>query len=404
MDTTQVAYLFKRCFHQTATEEEKAALMEWMSRKKNAEEAKMLMDHAWKEFQDTKVVFTEGKSEEMLRQILYKDTGTLKASAPGQVKRFYGYRIAAAAVVLALLATGLVWFITVKPKTAATYHTSRIADDVAPGGNKATLTLANGTAITLNNMDKGQLTLQGNSKVVKADSSLLVYSQQDTDQGQKTGNDARVIQYNTLTTPRGGQYQLVLPDGSKVWLNAASSIHFPTAFTGKERKVEITGEVYFEVAKNANMPFIVKKDNAEIQVLGTSFNINAYQDEPVIKITLLKGSVKVSQLMTHDSQLIKPGQQADIDKKINRIKVSEANIDEVIAWKNGLFHFEGDDMPSIMRKIARWYDVKVTYENTIPSGHYTGVISRNTNLSAVLKMLELSGVHFKIDGMNILVM
>jgi ferric-dicitrate binding protein FerR (iron transport regulator) len=209
--------------------------------------------------------------------------------------------------------------------------------------------------------------------------------------------------FHTLVTPRGGQYQLLLPDGSKVWLNAASSVRFPTSFSGKERHVELTGEAYFEIAKDASRPFRVDAPGGmQVEVLGTHFNIMSYTDENAINTTLLEGSVKVREGSV--SSLLRPGEQASLNKASDGISVSNADVDETIAWKNGLFRFEGATIEAVMKQIARWYDVEVIYKGSV-SKHFRGMISRSVDISQVIKMLELtSEVHFKIDGKTITVM
>jgi transmembrane sensor len=243
----------------------------------------------------------------------------------------------AAAAILLLIASGSYFFLNHQhSKTpVASVENKVLINDAAPGGNKAILTLANGSEIILSNAKNGALTQQGNTKVVKLEDGKLAY------QSGKI-NAPIAIEYNTVSTPRGGQYQLTLSDGSKVWLNAESEITFPTAFTGKERKVVIKGEAYFEVAHDATKPFEVTANGMEVQVLGTHFNINAYEDEKSVKTTLLQGSVKVSK--GNESVLIVPGEQARINNSDNEISVKkEVNLDQVMAWKNGLFNFNEAD-------------------------------------------------------------
>ncbi|HEY6081877.1 MAG TPA: FecR domain-containing protein [Chitinophagaceae bacterium] len=289
-------------------------------------------------------------------------------------------------------------------------------NDIAPGGNKAMLTLANGAKIILDSAQNGQLASQGNVKVMKIDSGILVYRQQFT-----VNSGQPVVQYNTLSTPRGGQYQLVLPDGSKVWLNAASSIRYPTVFAEKERKVEITGEAYFEVTHNPSKPFKVyftsppaggggrsatwrtPVEEGAVEVLGTHFNVNAYEDETAIKVTLLEGSVKVSRSIRTPSRLILPGQQAILNKEANDISIASADTEEAVAWKNGFLQFNNSSLKIIMRQISRWYDVDISYEGDLQERFFTGKISRNLSLSNVLKILAFSNVHFKIEGRKITV-
>ncbi len=308
--------------------------------------------------------------------------------------------VAAAAIFIALLASAGYFLIFNKTsdKIAGRVDTSsRISkNDVAPGGNKAILTLGDGSTIVLDSAQNGVLTQQGNSKVIKLDNGQLAYK-------LTKSNEELKIEYNSVTTPQGGQYQLVLSDGSKVWLNASSSIRFPSVFKGHERDVEITGEVYFEVAHNTEKPFHVKANGMDVQVLGTHFNINAYEDENIIKTTLLEGSVKVNKGSL--STLIVPGEQARIVKTLNKIMVRDGiNMDEVVAWKNGYFDFEGSDFENIAKQLSRWYDVDVIYKRTIDELFYAK-ISRNTKLSVVLKALELTGkVHFEIEGKKVIVL
>ena len=276
------------------------------------------------------------------------------------------------------------------------YTRQQIADntaathDVAPGGNKAILTLSNGSRVSLNNAKNGYLATQAGAVIIKKD-SLLSYQSNIS----KTGPAI----YNIITTPRGGQYQLVLADGTKVWLNAASSLKFPTEFGGKDRTVELTGEAYFEVAKNVHKPFNVKTAGQTVQVLGTHFNINSYTDENAVKTTLLEGIVKVYSATA--SVIISPGQQALLSN--NQLVVNkDIDTEEATAWKNGMFQFNDAGIQTIIRQIARWYDIDVEFKGRIPDATYHGKISRNSNVSQVLKILELSGVNFKIEGRKII--
>jgi len=304
--------------------------------------------------------------------------------------------LAVAASILALLGAGYWMFyarrLEKKPLVPDSEKTIAVKD-FAPGGDKAVLTLANGSSILLDSAHNGTLTRQGDTRVLKLANGQLAYRAPTAEQSATL--------YNTVATPKGGQYQVTLSDGTRVWLNAASSLRFPTAFAGAERKVEVTGEVYFEVAHNT-MPFIVKKGDMEVRVLGTHFNINAYEDETDMKVTLLEGKVNITQ--RKDQQLLSPGQQA-------RIKTGEAiavnstvNLETVMAWKNGLFDFNSADIKTIMRQISRWYNIEVAYEGNIPDRQFSGKISRNTNASNVLKILELSNIHFKMEHERIVVM
>ncbi|MGV3509862.1 MAG: FecR family protein, partial [Sphingobacteriaceae bacterium] len=232
------------------------------------------------------------------------------------------------------------------------------------------------------------------TEIIKSDNGQLQYLSLNSDNKQE-------VLYNTLSIPRGGQYKVVLPDGTQVWLNAASSLKYPTAFNGNERVVQLEGEAYFEVAKNAAQPFRVEVKDVKVTVLGTHFNINGYTDEAHIKTTLLEGSVKISKGPVQ--QLLHPGEQA-ITGKSSTIEVVKANSDEVLAWKNGYFNFHRSNLQEVMRQLSRWYDVDIKYEGKVPDREFGGEISRNSKASEVLKILELSDVHFRIEGEHIIVM
>lgn len=266
--------------------------------------------------------------------------------------------------------------------------------DLAPGGNKATLTLADGSKINLNSIKNGALTVQPGAHVIKQ-SGQLSYK-------VAANNSSSVqISYNTLTTPKGGQYQLTLADGTRVWLNAASSLKFPTVFAGSERVVELTGEAYFEVVHNSKQPFKVKTSGQTVQDIGTQFNVNAYADEDAAATTLVEGSVKIYD--AKGQTMMKPGQQYLLKANgVPEVK-SDVNIEEVTAWKTGMFQFNNANIQTIMRQIARWYDIEVEYKGSAPNYTYHGKISRNSNASQVLKILELSGINFTIEGRKIIV-
>lgn len=301
-------------------------------------------------------------------------------------------QITAVIVVALLLFEGMyIYYKPVKPHQIA--HVDNKKTTIAPGGNKAILTLQDGSTIVLNDAENGTLATQGNTRVIKLANGQIAYNE--------ASGPADKVLYNTMTTPRGGEYKLTLPDGTNVWLNSASSINYPTAFVGKERKVSITGEAYFEVAKDKSKPFYVVAGNQSIEVLGTHFNVMAYSDEESIKTTLLEGSVKISE--HNNTSILKPGDQAVVASK-GGITVKPANIDEAMAWKNGYFKFSRVDIKHIMRQISRWYDVEVAYEGDLPDDEFVGKIGRGENISQILHVLELEHVHFKIEGKKIIVL
>ncbi len=269
-----------------------------------------------------------------------------------------------------------------------------IQNDISPAVGKAFVELADGSKIILESDVKQQILLQGSSQLVVGDNELT-YSSQNS--GQQN-----VTSYNTLHTPIGAQFQVVLSDGTKVWMNASSSLRYPTVFSGTERIVELTGEAYFEVAKNKKMPFRVKTKDASINVLGTHFNVMAYSDESYLNTTLLEGSVELA--TTSQKIVLKPGQKAVKYNDTANINVSSADVNSSIAWKNGLFVFSGDDIESVMRKISRWYDVDIIYKGKMTDKDFSGTISRNNNISEVLKMLKLTGlVNFQVKDKTITV-
>lgn len=267
-------------------------------------------------------------------------------------------------------------------------------DIEAPESANAMLTLADGSTLVLDSLVNGQIAHQGSTNIKKLSDGKVVYD----------GNATTEIQYNTLTVPRGSKIvELTLTDGSKVVLNSASSITFPTAFTGNKRKVVITGEAYFEVAHDKSKPFVVVKGDAEIEVLGTHFNVNAYDDEDAINVTLLEGSVRVSASNKTQNLILKPGQMARITSKLDLLP--NVNINEVMAWKEGKFKFgESASIETVMRQLSRWYDVQVEYKGKV-HGHIGGTIEREANISQVLHILEMTGiVNFNIQGRKIVVL
>lgn len=320
------------------------------------------------------------------------------------VRKLYPYA-AAASVILVLLA-GYYFFVNPKQGEVQTAAHSQIqGTDIAPGGNKAILTLADGTQVVLDSAGNGVIALQGATKIQKEDGGLITY-QADRTAGKE-------LRYNEISTPRGGQFQIMLPDGSKVWLNSASSIRFPVEFVGDNRSVSITGEVYFEVAHNAQKPFFVSFNDVSVKVLGTHFNVDTYGDEGDIRTTLLSGSVEVG--YAAQKVRISPGEQArvglqavdgqsgkgNIDHNLKVVK--NVDVDKVMAWKDGYFSFEGEKISGIMNKISRWYDVTVIYEGEKPAGHFSGIVSRNLELSKVLYALELYGVKYKLEGKTLII-
>jgi hypothetical protein len=351
MDEKEIKVLLDKYKEGTATEEERALLESWY------------------------LTYEEQGSADLSMETRVKavDKVWAKLEGEGRTVRLWP-RIAAAAVILVLFSTGVYFYNHKETKVIA-------KEDVAPGSNKAMLTLTNGKTINLSHLKTG----------VIINAAALTY-----DDGTSIGEDSKTAdpQQMVLHTPKGGTYQIVLPDGTKVWLNAASSLTFPVSFKGlKERAVALSGEAYFEVVAVAKQPFRVTTTAQTVEVLGTHFNMNAYDGEAIAKTTLLEGSIRVGKL------LLKPGEQAAGD-----VKITDVNTDEIMGWKNGYFVFENEQLPSIMRKISRWYDVEVVFKGEMPEDEFGGRVSRFGNLSQVLKKLELTNkVHFKIEGRTVTV-
>lgn len=387
MLSARITYLVERYFDNSATAAEREELALWIDGEATEDQLAAALGDAWATH--VPLIRMPDEMSDRIVASLFGAAPAEKVVPPTRTIR-YGWWAAAS---LLLLGMGGWWALrhtTTKSPEIADKQT-RYKNEVAPGGNRATLTLADGSVITLDSAGNGLLTQQGNVKIVKQSNGELAY--------EGNGNDATM--YNRMATPRGGQYRLKLPDGTMVWLNAASSIYYPAAFTGKERKVTITGEVYFEVAANAHMPFKVAAGATDVTVMGTRFNINAYPEEATISTTLVDGAVKVTTGNT--GAVLKPGQQARVHAGALAV-MNNIDTEEIIAWKNGFFQFTDADMPTVMKQIEQWYDVKVNYEGAIPERSFGGGIQRSLPLSEVLSILEANDVRFKIEGKNITVL
>ncbi|MDM8173537.1 MULTISPECIES: FecR family protein [Olivibacter] len=335
------------------------------------------------------------KSEEMLKQILGK-----KVARPISKRHSLSLyvKLAATAAVLAGLAFGV--FILQQKNKPLNLQTTNTApskeSDILPGGNKATLRMADGTTIILNDSPNGLLANEKGISIKKiADGELII------DAGTIKNDETPTQRWNTVATPRGGQYQIRLPDGSKVWLNAASSLRFPSQFHGNERKVELSGEAYFEIAKHSNKAFKVISRHLEVHVLGTDFNLLDYDNETVVKTTLVNGAVKIKR--GTQAKLLKPGQQALLHRNETITITDHADIESEIAWKNGVFIFKDASIQHVMEQVARWYDIEVEYTGVRSKKLLNGSVSRNVNLSELMNMLAYTGVNYEIRGRKVLI-
>jgi len=395
MKDSRLEYLFDCYLRQNCSENEEAELMNLLANAENKIRFQKLIDEVI-EKTEMEVQMPEHVAASILENII--DSDTLN-EAPVKDKNVYSLRwtkVAAAACIILFISSFAYW-ISLQPAKDKLITTANVPEEkqtpIKPGGNHAILTMADGRTIVLDSVQNGNIVI-GNNKI-KKQGALLVYD------ASKPLNGETAVAYNTLSTPRGAQYQLVLPDGSKVWLNASSSINFPTTFIGNERNVELTGEAYFEIAKNKEKPFHVQVGGMQVEVLGTHFNINAYPEEGAVKTSLLEGSVKIKK--GNISGLLKPGQQGVLKNNDDNIEIKKADMNEAIAWKNGLFQFDGADIKNIMNQIGRWYDVEIVYSGKVPERRFEGKISRDAQLSDVLKILELSNVKFSIQGKKIVV-
>ena len=403
VNTDRIQYLFGRYLQKTCSREELQELFDCIALPENRALLERLMDS---EYEVLQPLAAAGETDwENIFQQVVNTTGDNVYPLDNK-RRLPWIRIAAAAVVVLAIGITGYWLLNRPAKDAVVVNGQRVQkeQDIQPGGNKAVLTLADGSTITLDSAQNGLLTKQGNAEVIKNKNGEVVYT--------STGKGQTAIAWNMLATPKGGQYQLVLPDGSKVWLNAASSIRYPVVFAGNERNVELTGEAYFEVAKDAAKPFHVKTATQDVEVLGTHFNVNAYNDEEAVKTTLLEGKVKVvkqSAIGNPQSAILKPGEQAIAIASPFTIDHSPFTIDHspdlelAMAWKNGITAFKSADIKTVMRQVTRWYNVEVVYEGNIPQRSFTGGISRNAPLSELLHLLEVSKVHFRIEGNRLIV-
>lgn len=374
------------------TSKEKQWLLNYLENSEGTELIQLMQ----KQFSDD-LENSKGISSEASAKLFKAIHDQIKSDSDQPKRRILSFRrVAIAASVIGILVVSsffLLQRINSKDLAKLNQNENRFKDDVSPGGDKAILTLADGSTILLNDAQNGTLGQQGSSTIIKLDGKLTY---------DLAGKNAEEVVYNTISTPNGGQYQLELPDGSLVWLNSTSSIHFPTSFVGKERRVEITGEAYFEIAKNRDMPFIVSASGAEVRVLGTHFNVNAYKDESDMRTTLLEGSVKF--VNGTEAKMLKPGQQSQLSIDGTLKVLSNVDVEEVVAWKNGLFDFEYAGIETVMRQLARWYDVEIEYKGKTDD-LFIAEMRRNIKLSDALKALELTGkVRFEIKGRKIIVM
>lgn len=391
MNKTEFQNLVTRYLAGTASREEEERLLQYYD---------FLQENHLSWDEDKMGVHGDVKKE-IYHNVLDEIAKRKHGNKPGITRYIFSHWRVAAAIIILILST-LAYYQLKSPALQIAKKNEKpnpVRNDIAPGGNKALLTLANGTQIVLDNADTGAIFTRKNITISKNKDGLLVYHIVNDNQLSEN----KIPTFNTITTPVGGQYTVILSDGTKVWLNSASSIKFPTFFIGDERPVEIEGEAYFEVAKDKKKPFKVLCDAQVVEVLGTHFNVNAYKDEANIKTTLVEGSVKVSS--EGKSNTITPGQQAQVSRANHTVNIVTVDTEEATSWKSGFFMFNDEDIHSIMRKISRWYGVEVVFQDDNINEKFGGVVSKFENVSQVLKILEVTEtIHFKIEKRRITVM
>lgn len=393
MDTTEQQQLMEKFLAGKMALPEIKRFRELLHRQEGADQWEALIAEKLKENPENN--FAEEAIEQWYRELQTRIGASPVAeivSGTAKVRRLRNWGWAAAAMVVLV---GAVWLFS-QQQGKDTPQAATTPAEIQPGKEGAVLTLADGSKVVLDSLGNGVISTQNGTRVVLKD-GLVAYEPQ-----QKEG----AVAYNSIATPKGRQFSILLPDGSRAWLNAESSLRYPTAFSGNERRVQVSGEVYFEVAHNADMPFRVSIGaGTEVEVLGTSFNVNAYTNEKAIYTTLLEGKVKMKSAGKGEL-LLRPGQQARLPvSNANGIALeTEVDTDKVMAWKNGLFNFDGAGIEEVMRQLERWYDIEVVYEKGIPDIIFGGKLRKDVSLSGVLKSLEESEVHFRMEGRRLIVL
>jgi hypothetical protein len=392
MSESRLEYLFNCYIYNNYTSAEEEELMSLVSQPENKTIVQKLIENLI-ENTGSEIEMRDDAAASILQNILQANKAPVIPIRNRKTVFSFWMRVAAATILFVSAAT----YFLIDKKDSAGAKVTPVAQNsphILPGRDRAVLITSEGKTIMLDSVQNGVIAHQGNNKISKQ-GGLLIYNVPPFAKPEAS------VTYNTIVTPRGAQFQVILSDGSKVWLNSASSLRFPVGFADSQRTVELNGEAYFEVVKNKEKPFLVKVGDMQVKVLGTHFNIKAYNDESFIKTSLFEGSVKITR--GEASGFLKPGEQALLNSSDNNIQISKANMDEAIAWKNGLFEFDGADITSIMKEIARWYDAEIVYTGKPPMRRFEGKISRNAQLSDVLRILELSSVKFTVTGNKIII-
>ena len=380
MTTSRIDYLVQQALAGKATPEEWEEFQQMVMQQRETAGLEQALEKNWQQFHPG-----ENVPEQQLDDIFSALMQHKEELPPARIIQ-WGKWIWAAASILLISIVGMYYYFSHNKPVVEVAETSPL---IEPGKDGAILTLNDGSTIVLDTLSNGVVSSQGGMNVLLKNQELIYHS------GNTSSQNPSSVAYNTLTTPKGRQFTITLPDGTRVWLNAASSLKFPTSFTGPERLVNITGEAFFEVAKDQQTPFIVQAPELSIRVLGTTFNINAYPNETGITTTLLEGRVQITKGTV--TKNLQPGQQL-ISSGTNELVVhDDVNIDQVIAWKNGFFNFEGVGIQNLMRQLERWYNIEVVYPQGVPSIEFVGKMSRNISLPDLLDGLKGAGVNFRIE-------
>jgi ferric-dicitrate binding protein FerR (iron transport regulator) len=411
MSQQRLQYLLEKLLNSDCTEAEKQELFQLIETVNDEPQLQDVLEGAWQRYDQPTHIVSEDRLATILKNILNENQ-----VVPLRSKRKLWPYMAAAASVVVLIGLAIYRLSLPATKAPAEPNTAAITNDVkAPDKSKATLTLAGGQQILLDQAQSGTLATENGSRVIMGKDGQLVY------QSTIGNRQSAIVTYNTLNNPRGSRVvTLTLPDGTRVWVNAGTSLTYPTVFAANERKLVLTGEAYFEVTKDAAKPFRVQFVSAgregSVEVLGTHFNVKAYDDEANAKVTLLEGSVKVAKQSAIGNRqsakdaeravVLKPGEQAVLAEAIadSRFTIAEADVAQVMAWKNGLFDYKRSDITEVLRDAARWYDIEVVYEGKKPADTFTGGIDRTATLTELLTILQMTGVRFKLEGRKLIVL
>ncbi|SKC95690.1 FecR family protein [Chitinophaga ginsengisegetis] len=393
MAADRLSELFERYLARTANPAEKEALAALALEAENEEKLKELISQSW-ELTGVEEDMPEAVAEQVLSRILHYEDTQVPARHEVASGRPAGRRIflrrwerAGVAATIFLIAGIALWMLAVRPSGSHRHQNAQLSDLAAPSAVKAMITLADGKQIALDSAAKGLLAMQGDVEVVREANGDIRYADSQPAGGEVT--------YNTLFNPRGSKVAVItLADGTRVWLNSESSLRFYSAVGKDARRVELSGEAYFEVAKDPGHGFIVSADGVSTEVLGTHFNVNRYSDESTARITLLEGAIKVKQGIA--TAVLKPGQQANVTSKIEVLP--QVDTDAAVAWKNGLFNFQDQPLSTVLKQVARWYDINIIYEKQVPDIMFFGEIESNVSLAQMLHFLERSGVRFTMDS------